>query len=250
MSLVEPRRITGALQTLASMVYPPRCISCGVLVESDFALCGTCWRDTPFIAGTTCNSCGVPVMGAPDGHRIECDDCIATPRPWREARAALLYQGKARSMILALKHGDRTDIARPAARWMWQAGRDLIGPNTLIAPVPLHWSRLLKRRYNQSALLSEALSQLSGAAHCPDLLIRPKRTRPLDRHSHEDRFAALDNAIRPHPKRRHRMAGRPVLLVDDVMTSGATLAAATEACFSGGANDVCVLVLARVANNA
>ncbi|MEM9551863.1 MAG: phosphoribosyltransferase family protein, partial [Pseudomonadota bacterium] len=161
-----------------------------------------------------------------------------------------LYQGRARSMVLALKHGDRSDIARPAAKWLAQAGRDLIGPQTLIAPIPLHWSRLVKRRYNQSALLSHALANELGAAHCPDLLVRTRQTKPLEGHTHAERFAALDQAIKVHPRRRHRLAGRPVVLVDDVMTSGATLGAATEACLASGANDVCVLVLARVAKDA
>lgn len=250
MSWADPSRLSAGFQTLVSAIYPPRCIGCGDLVDSDFGLCGPCWRDTPFVSGLTCDSCGVPLPGAADGHRIECDDCMARPRPWRDGRAALLYKGRARSLVLALKHGDRTDIAEPAARWMLQAGRDLIGPRTLIAPVPLHWSRLLRRRYNQAALLASALSRLSGVAHCPDLLVRARATRPLDGHSLTQRFDALDDAIQPHPRRRHRMAGRPVLLVDDVMTSGATLAAATDACLQGGADDVCVLVLARVAKDA
>ena len=242
--------IQARFQTAISMLYPPRCLGCGTLVESDFGLCGTCWRNTAFIGGTACDSCGVPLPGMRDGYKLECDDCMAHPRPWRLGRAALIYKGKARSLVLALKHGDRVDIARPAAKWMAQVGRDLISTHTVIAPIPLHWTRLLKRRYNQSALLAQALAEETGAAHCPDLLRRTRRTKPLDGHSQVARRRALENVIEPHPKRRHRMAGRPVLLVDDVMTSGATLEAATEACHAGGARDVCVLVLARVVKNA
>jgi len=236
-------------QTAVELLYPPRCLGCGEMVESDFGLCGACWRDTPFIGGTVCDACGVPLPGLEDGYRLECDDCMTMPRPWSRGRAALLYKGRARRMVLALKHGDRSEIARPAAQWMARAGRSFLQDGMLIAPVPLHWSRLLKRRYNQSALLAQALSQVTGLAHCPDLLIRPKKTNSLDGRSAAQRFGDLDGAILAHPRRRHRMAARAVVLVDDVMTSGATLAACAEACRAGGAGDIFVLTLERVAKD-
>ena len=163
------------------LIYPPRCLSCGDLTKSDFGLCGTCWRDTPFVGGTVCDSCGMPVPGDGDGHRIECDDCLKTLRPWQDGRAALLYKGRARALVLALKHGDRSELARPAARWMALAGRELFKPDMLIAPVPLHWSRLIKRRYNQSALLAQHLARETGLEVCPDLLLRTARTPVLGR---------------------------------------------------------------------
>ncbi len=219
------------------------------MVDSDFGLCGLCWRDTPFIGGTVCDACGVPLPGAEDGFRLECDDCMTTPRPWARGRAALIYKDRARQMVLALKHGDRPEIARPAALWMARAARPFLNDGMLIAPVPLHWSRLLKRRYNQSALLSQALSGVTGLAHCPDLLIRPKQTPAQQDKTVAKRFADLKGAIAVHPRRRHRMAARSVVLVDDVMTTGATLAACAEACQAGGAREIFVLTLARVAKD-
>ena len=237
------------IQTAVELLYPPRCLGCGALVDSDFGLCGICWRDTPFIGGTVCDACGVPLPGAPDGHRLECDDCMDTPRPWAMGRAALLYRDRARQMVLALKHGDRQEIARPAALWMARAARPMLRDDLLIAPVPLHWGRFLKRRYNQSALLARALARATGLTHCPDLLIRARRTAMLDGKSAAQRFADLSGAISAHPRRRRRLEGRPVLLVDDVMTSGATLAACTEACLAAGSGNVFVLTLARVAKD-
>ncbi|MBV2359466.1 ComF family protein [Thalassococcus sp. CAU 1522] len=234
------------MQTLVQGLYPPRCLSCGGLVETDFGLCGACWRDTPFIAGLACDLCGVPLPGQSD--RAEhCDDCLTTARPWAHGRAALSYEGKGRRLVLALKHGDRHDIARPAARWMARLVRPLVAPDTVVVPVPLHLRRLLSRRYNQSALLAQALGGELECRVIADALERSVRTPSLDGKSREDRFATLADALRPNPRRAGALAGHPVLIVDDVMTSGATLAAATEAALAAGASRVCVSVLARVA---
>ncbi|MCZ7674870.1 MAG: ComF family protein [Roseovarius sp.] len=236
----------GALQTALRLVYPPRCTLCGTLVDSDFGLCGPCWRDTPFIAGLVCRTCGTPLPGTDDGEAVQCDDCLATARPWSMGRAAMLYRDNARKLILGLKHGDRQDVVRPATLWLARAARPLVSDDMLIAPVPLHWARLLRRRYNQSALLARALARHLGLPDCPDLLRRRVRTPVLDGMGAEARFGALSGAIAVHPARAARLRGRTVLLVDDVMTSGATLAAAALACLDGGARDVRVLVLARV----
>ena len=120
----------------------------------------------------------------------------------------------------------------------------------LIAPVPLHWTRLFRRRYNQSALLSRAVAGAAGLDHCPDLLVRSRKTASQDGRNRDARFANVAGAIRLHPRRAGRIAGRDVLLIDDVMTSGATLAAAADACLAGGADTVSTLVLARVAKDA
>lgn len=232
------------------LLYPPRCISCGDLVDSDFGLCGSCWRDTPFIAGTVCESCGIGLPGPGDGFRVECDTCMQTPHLWSSGRAALDYDGVARKLVLALKHGDRQEVARPAGRWLAMAAKPLVSADVLVAPVPLHRSRLVRRRYNQSALLARAMCDHLGLEMCPDLLQRHRRTDVLDGKNREARQAELEGAISVHPKRAARMQGRPVLLVDDVMTSGATLDACSLAVLEGGASDARVLVLARVALDA
>lgn len=235
------------MQSVLRLIYPPQCLSCAAPVMEEFGLCPTCWRDTPFILGLTCDKCGAPLPGEEPGGAVLCDDCLAIPRPWARGRAVLLYRDNGRKIVLALKHADRMDMARPAGRWMARAAAPILRPDMLVVPVPLHRLRLLRRRYNQAALLAQAVARASGLDYCPDLLIRPRRTPSQEGRGREDRFANLHDAIRLHPRRAARVAGRAVLLVDDVMTSGATLAAAAEACRAGGAAEVCVLVLARVA---
>lgn len=228
------------------VVYPPQCLACGTLVAQDAALCAECWRDTPFVHGLACDSCGQPVPGQMDEGRVRCDDCLTIARPWGRGRAAMAYGGRARDMVLALKYRDAQHLAKPAGKWLARAASDLIREDTLIAPVPLHWWRLFRRRYNQSALLAAALARQVDRPHCPDLLVRIRATGTQDGRTRDSRFANLQGTVSAHRRRASRIAGRHILLVDDVMTSGATFAACTEACFLAGADAVDVVVLARV----
>ena len=229
------------------LVYPPQCLTCEAQVTDDFGLCPDCWRATPFITGLVCDLCGTPLPGDDPGHPVNCDDCLTVARPWSRGRAAMVYADNARALVLALKHGDRMDLARPAARWLYRSVAPMLEKDMLVAPVPLHWLRLFKRRYNQASLLSRGIARLAGLEHCPDLLLRLRRTPTQDGRDRSGRFANIAEAIRANPRRAGRMDGRGVLLVDDVMTSGATLAAASEACLAAGASHVLVAVLARVA---
>jgi ComF family protein len=161
----------------------------------------------------------------------------------------VVYGGTARRLVLGLKHGDRHDIARPAARWMARATREIVMPDMLVVPVPLHIHRHLVRRFNQAALLAKALAEELSLDWCPDALHRHAPTRSLKGQSSEQRHATLAGQISVPPKRSALFEDRPVLLVDDVLTTGATLGACAEACLAEGASVVCVSVLARVAKD-
>ncbi|MEM6467889.1 MAG: ComF family protein [Pseudomonadota bacterium] len=241
--------MASALKAALHLIYPPRCLTCWELVEDDFGLCASCWRDTPFISGLACDHCGVPLPGEDTGDAEICDDCLRIARPWSQGRAALLYRDLGRKLVLSLKHGDRSDLARPAAQWLARAAKPLLRDQMLIAPVPLHWSRMLKRRFNQSAVLAEALARHLHLSYCPDLLLRSRRTPSLDGLNFDERFRATDGAITPNPTHAQWIKDRPVLIVDDVMTAGATLSASTQAAYAAGASEVCVLVLARAAKD-
>ncbi len=237
------------LQAALHLVYPPQCLGCDTPVTTDFGLCGPCWRETTFVSGLVCDLCGTPLPGDDPGHAVHCDDCLTIARPWDRGRAALVYKDTGRRLVLALKHGDRLDLVGPVAGWMLRAAAPLLVPGMVVAPVPLHWSRLFLRRYNQAALLSAAVAKAAGLLHVPDLLQRQRHTRSQDGRDRDGRFRNMQGALRVHPGRLSRLQGKQILLVDDVMTSGATLAAGAEACRAAGAAGVSVLVLARVAKD-
>lgn len=239
------------MQTLLHAVYPPECLCCRARVETDFAICGSCWGDTPFILGAACDLCGIGLPGqSTAGGPLVCEDCHGVARPWAHGRAVLHYAGNGRKLVLGLKHADRAEIARAAGPWMARAGADLLAQNPLILPIPLHWRRLAQRRFNQSALLAKALARVGGHDWLPDALIRSRHTGTQDGRDRAGRFSNVEAAIRVHPRRAPAMVGRNILLVDDVMTSGATFAAATQACHAAGAEQVCVMALARVGRDA
>lgn len=238
------------LQSVIEAVYPPGCIGCDAPMAAMGGLCPSCWPETRFLRGLVCDTCGVPLPGQDTGESLQCDDCLTVARPWMRGRATLAYSGVGRRLVLALKHGDRTDLIPTLAKWSEPVLAPFLDPETVLVPVPLHWTRLLRRRFNQAALLALALGRTAGAAVQTQALVRARRTVSLEGHSRTERFATLADAIAPHPKLGGGLAGRPVVIVDDVMTSGATFAAATEAALTAGAARVDVLALARVVKDA
>lgn len=212
-------------------------------------LCPTCWPDAVFVGATRCDCCGAPLPGdpAPD---LQCDDCLRLPRPWDRGRAALVYGGTARKLVLALKHGDRPDLAPALGLWLARAAADLVAPEMIVVPVPLHLRRMLRRKYNQAELLAAALSKHHGLDHQPRLLRRIRHTEGQDHRSVMDRHANVAGALAVDAARAARLRGRPVLLIDDVMASGATLAEATELLSEAGLGPISVAVLARAVKDA
>lgn len=231
---------------LIHLIYPPRCMSCGTLVGSDFGLCPDCLRDTPILVDPVCDRCGAPLLGQAEPGDV-CDGCLSQPPSWSRGRAAMRYDGRARAMVLALKHGDRTDLAGPLGHWLARAATPLRQPDTLVVPVPLHRWRLFRRRYNQASLVAGVLARNWGVDMAPDALVRTRATPPQDRRTKADRQANQAGAIAPHPERGQQIRGRAVLLVDDVLASGATLDVASAVCMESGARRVDVAVVARVA---
>jgi ComF family protein len=240
--------LAGLRTAVIDTVYPPRCLACTEATESARGLCAACWRDTAFIAGTACVKCGVPLIGEAGPEDI-CESCLRHPPAWDRGAAVLLYDGAGRRMVLQLKHGDRLDMVPPLAGWMASTGAraGLIARADVIAPVPLHWRRLIRRRYNQSAELARRLSRITGKPAVADLLVRHRQTTPQEGMNRAARAANQEGAFAVRPRHVARVSGRSVLLIDDVLTSGATLSNCAETLRAAGAKRIDVLVLARVA---
>ncbi len=228
-------------------LLPPQCLTCEQPVDGPGRFCVGCFGRTSFIAAPCCEACGLP-FGATGqaGADGRCEACRRWPPPWANARAALLYDDQARRLLLPLKHADRPDLARALAAPMVRAGAALLARADLLVPVPLHRRRLLARRYNQSALLAQAVSRLSGRPAVLDGLRRIRPTRSLGPLSPAQRLATLEGAIAVTPGRRSHIEDARVLLIDDVLTTGATARACTRALLEAGAGGVDVLVAARV----
>jgi ComF family protein len=203
------------------------------------------WSRIHFLDGPLCDGCGAPFeydLGA----GVRCAACTAKPRAFDAARAACVYDETSRDPILKLKHADRLDLAPLFARWVSRAARDLIGEADAIAPVPLHPARLLHRRYNQAAEIARPLSALSGVAYLPDALVRRRATQSQGGKSGSGRHRNVAGAFHVPTSRAIQVSGRRILLIDDVMTTGATAEGCARALKAAGAVRVDVAVVARV----
>ena len=229
----------------ADLVLPPACPGCGKAVGDSDALCARCWSQIRFIEPPLC-----PVLGTPFTHDlgdgILSAEALADPPPFRRARSATIFGDVARRLVHQLKYNDRPHMAQVMAMTMRRAGHVLFPDISIIIPVPLYRWRLWQRRFNQAALLAANLSVLTGVPHDPLVLQRVKPTRRQVGLSATQRLENVRGAFRVPDHMRHAIAGRGVLLVDDVYTSGATAKAATRALLRAGAAAVDVLTFARV----
>ena len=235
----------SAVHAGLSVIYPPTCIGCGGATGEAHALCARCWSDIRFIERPYCERLGTPFavdLGIP----LLSPGAIADPPVFDRARAVARYDDVARKLVHRLKYGDRLELARALGAMMARSGAELLGDADVIVPVPLHRRRLWWRRFNQAMALASVIGKGSGIPCDPFLLARVKATKPQVGLTKAQRGENLQGAFRVPAEARPRLQGKRVLLVDDVLTTGATANAASRALLRGGARAVDVLAFARV----
>ncbi|MGL3819714.1 double zinc ribbon domain-containing protein [Sphingopyxis sp. R3-92] len=236
---------------IVDYALPPRCPGCGVIVGEDRQFCLTCWTSLYFLDGPACSLCSIPLPTALPGGSIACGACLASPPPFDGAPAAVAYGPVARTVALRFKYGRRLGHARLMAQLMARHLSALGAPEAmLLAPVPLHRWRLWSRGFNQAALVADALTQATGVPHDHHLLLRTKATAVLRGKGRRERERIVAGAFALAPEAKTRLAGRHLVLIDDVHASGATLRAAARVLRRGGATHVSALTWARVVPDA
>lgn len=237
------------LAGIVGLVYPPSCIACQAATAEAQALCARCWAGIGFIERPYCERLGTP-FEVDLGCGLVSPAAIADPPVFARARAVCRFDGAARELVHRLKYGDRTELALTLGRMMAQAGHELLAEADLIVPIPLHRTRLWTRRFNQAAALARELARHGGVACGQAALTRVKRTKQQVGLTRPQRADNLQGAFKVLPAMKPAVDGRRILLVDDVLTTGATANAAARALLRAGAREVDILTFARVVTDA
>ena len=251
-ALPAVRRVADAVRSVfgaaLDLALPQLCPACREPVEGR-GLCPACWSKLSFITRPYCERLGVPFVYDP-GPGILSMEAIADPPAYRRARAAVRFDEISRALVHGLKYADRLDLAPLMGGWMNNAGRELLAEADALVPVPLHWRRLWARRFNQSAVLADAISAASCVPVVCGALKRIKPTAQQVGLSRSERAANIQGAFRVPAENRGAVAGRRLVIIDDVLTSGATVDGCARALLRAGAASVDVLIFARVAEPA
>ena len=233
-----------AAKLALDIALPTLCVACRDPVEGE-GVCANCWAKMSFIAPPFCPRLGIPFVYDPGPDMLSME-AIANPPAYTRARAAVRYDDVARTLVHALKYQDRTDLAPAMGRWMARAGQELLDGADMLVPVPLHWRRGWSRRYNQSGVLARVIEGESGIAVATEALRRIRPTEQQIGLSRPQRASNVQGAFKVAPDRQHLISGRRIVLIDDVLTSGATVDACARALLRAKAAAVDVLVFARV----
>jgi ComF family protein len=246
MSALQRLRLFGAqaMRLALDAGLPTLCVACRAPVAGE-GVCATCWQRLSFIAPPYCPRLGIPFACDP-GNGVMSEEALARPPAYRRARAAVRYDEAAKTLVHALKFQDRTDLAPVMGRWMARAGGQLLGEADLIVPVPLHWRRGLARRFNQAGALARGVAAVVRRPVAAGVLGRVRPTPHQIGLSRAERAANVQNAFRVPAGGGAVLAGRHVVLIDDVLTTGATAEACARVLTRAGAATVDVLVFARV----
>lgn len=232
-------------RSVLDLLYPPTCLDCHAPIAAADALCPACFGRLRPITAPYCPRLGIPFQHDPGPGALSAE-AIAEPPPYDRSRSAVLYNAVARAVVSRLKYGDRPELAGFCARLMVRAGHELWGEDAVLVPVPLNRWRQFGRRYNQSTELARALGRLTGMPVEPGLVARHRNTRQQVGLSRDARHRNVAGAFRSPPNLAARLRGRRIVLVDDVITTGSTIAAVTRVLQKSGVEKVDVISFARV----
>jgi ComF family protein len=239
------RGVSGALRLALDIALPPLCSACREPLGDGIGLCAFCWSKLSLIEPPYCARLGIPFTYDP-GPGLLSMEAIADPPAYDRARAAVRYDDIARALVHGFKYGDRLDLAPLMGRWMARAGAELLQDADALIPVPLHWRRLWARRFNQSAALAGAIADSARVTVIHDALKRTRATPQQVGLTKTARAENMQGAFRVPVEQKARVSGRRLVLIDDVLTSGATVDTCARALLRAGAAHVDVLVFARV----
>lgn len=228
-----------------NLLLPPLCVLCRAPVSDQGSICTSCHGKVQFLHAPWCRCCGEP-FSAQLGGEAECAACIDAPPPYRSARAVAAYTAESRRLITRLKFGDDTALAKTVGRWMATVARREAMPAELVLPVPLHARRLWRRGYNQSLLLADVIAKTLSLPVEPYVLTRLRATPPQTRLTRKQRLKNVQGAFAVREQDTATIAGKRVLLIDDVFTTGATIEACATTLLKAGAGEVHVLTFGRV----
>jgi ComF family protein len=238
--------LRGLARAAADIAFPPACLCCRESTETPRALCAACWAQVRFIERPFCERLGTPFAMDLGNEGLLSPEAVANPPVFARARAVAHFEdGPVRNLVHRLKYSDRMELAKPLGTWMARAGNELLVEADLLVPVPLHRRRLASRRFNQANTLAQAVTAQCGVPVDPFALARVKATPPQVGLSRTQRALNMQGAFRVTEGMEGRVEGRAIVLIDDVMTSGATVNAASRALLRAGAKRVDALVFAR-----
>ena len=241
----ESKKMRKILKHLLDFLLPPTCPVCYARVAEN-GLCPKCFSALEFIGTQKCSVCGQPLDAIVPGMAV-CGKCLKDPPHFHQAEAVFKYNDVIKRLILPFKHTDHIELTELFVKWMTANSKALIEQNDILIPVPLHWRRLLKRKYNQSASMAQRLAKRYGTEYAPLVLVRKKATKSQGHLSPKERKKNVTGVF--GVKRPERIQGKAVLLIDDVFTTGATTNECAKVLLKAGAKSVDVLTIARVVKN-
>ena len=235
--------IRSLFNPLVDLLIPFRCLKCGFILRDDAGLCSSCWSQVPFITKPYCKCCGFPFEFDIEEEAL-CAVCSHSHPFFKSARSVFSYQKESRDLILKFKHTDSISSAPVFAKWMARLCDEIENP--LCVPVPLHWTRLFTRTYNQAALLAREIAKQKGWTYAPTCLLRRRRTPSQGYLSKKERIKNVGRAFVVPQGKKLQIADKTILLIDDVFTTGATLNECSKVLLKAGAREVHALTLGRV----